>query len=728
MYSDDPPPSFSSAGINIGDQNVQPINTMMAAFHIQSSTGDVSRQLPSYGALGHGQGNSQNELLPDGVIHRGGIGQSQSTGNFDGDKAPSFTALGHGQGHSHNQDGNFNRSVGYDERYSDGVHAPSVENVRDVRRSHPSGGNGDRFISGDEAPSIGDFDKRERSGNGVASSGDGEGASLEALVGFSQQSSSGLRSFLEKQKHIEVVLTKHSEQSKIDYKIRLNASIDRVRFLLRQGLAFRGNYIELLQFLADHNKSIEAVTFKNAPENLKLTSPDIQKDIVNAAAAETTKLIVSDLGDDFFWILVDESHMKGDVIERFLAIEHVPNTTSISLKTAIDNVFSRHGLSISNLRGQGYDGDSNMQGELGGLKTLILNENPSAYYVHCFAHQLQLTLVAVAKKNLKIASLFFLLSNVVNVVGVHASVVTVFENNKLTKLSRHLVLVKSQVVEASIKNLPSSKRVTHIGDHIMELCIAKEGARYCNAMNLVGLCKKQLQNLRDNGWDSLLDHVPLFCEKHDIDVCQMEEMFLLPGRSRRKAPHITNSHYYRVELFYAVIDLQLMELEHHFSETSTELLVSMAILNPKNSFAAFDKNKLIRLARFYPKDFSEMELMILDDQLETYILDMQNSSDFSNLNEIGDLAHKMVETQRDKVFPSVYLLIRLVLTLPVATAIVERTFSAMNVVKNRLRNRMGDQWLNANLVTYIEKDVFAEVANEDIIDMFQKMKTRRVYC
>lgn len=98
----------------------------------------------------------------------------------------------------------------------------------------------------------------------------------------------------------------------------MNASIDCVWFLLRQGLAFRGhdegetsknigNFIELLQFLADHNKIIEVVTFKNVPENLKLTSPDIQKDIVNSAATETTKLIVSDIGDDFFSVLVNES-------------------------------------------------------------------------------------------------------------------------------------------------------------------------------------------------------------------------------------------------------------------------------------------------------------------------------------------------------------------------------------------------------------------------------------
>ena len=37
-----------------------------------------------------------------------------------------------------------------------------------------------------------------------------------------------------------------------------------------------------------------------------------------------------------------------------------------------------------------------MRGKFGGLRTLIQNENPFAYYVHCFAHQLQLQLALVA--------------------------------------------------------------------------------------------------------------------------------------------------------------------------------------------------------------------------------------------------------------------------------------------------------------------------------------------
>ena len=225
---------------------------------------------------------------------------------------------------------------------------------------------------------------------------------------------------------IQHILMKKNNNDRVSYRVRLTASVDCVRFLLRQGLAFRGhdesqdsnnqgNFLELLAFLADHNKEVRDVALKNAPENLKLTSPKIQKDIINACAVETIDVIIKDMGDVVFSILVDESRdasikeqmvimfryvdKKGYVIERFIGIEHVPNTTAISLKMAIDKLFSLHGLSISRLRGQGYDGASNMSGEFNGLKSIILKENESAFFVHCFAHQLQLALIGVAKKH-----------------------------------------------------------------------------------------------------------------------------------------------------------------------------------------------------------------------------------------------------------------------------------------------------------------------------------------
>ena len=90
---------------------------------------------------------------------------------------------------------------------------------------------------------------------------------------------------------------------------------------------------------------------------------------------------------------------NGEPVEQFLGIVHVEDTTSLTLKEAIQSLLIRYQLPLSKIRGQGYHGASNMKGHANGLKKLIMDESPSAYYVHCSTHQLQLTLVAVAKEN-----------------------------------------------------------------------------------------------------------------------------------------------------------------------------------------------------------------------------------------------------------------------------------------------------------------------------------------
>ena len=82
-----------------------------------------------------------------------------------------------------------------------------------------------------------------------------------------------------------------------------------------------------------------------------------------------------------------------------------------------------------------------------------------------------------------------------------------------------------------------------------------------------------------------------------------------------------------------------------------------------------------------------------------------------------------MSTRKHETYHLVYLLVKLVLTLPVATATVERSFSAMKYIKNELRNRMGDQWMNDCLIVYIEKDIACSINNETIMQRFQNMKT-----
>ena len=136
--------------------------------------------------------------------------------------------------------------------------------------------------------------------------------------------------------------------------------------------------------------------------------------------------------------------------------------------------------------------------------------------------------------------------------------------------------------------------------------------------------------------------------------------------------------------------MQLQELNNRFNEVNMELLLCVAYLNPCDSFIAFYKGKLIRLAQFYPAEFSNIEILVLDNQLETYIVDLRSHDGFTNLKGINDLSIKLVKTKKHIFYPLVYLLVKLALILPVSTASVERAFSAMKIVKNHLRNRMRD--------------------------------------
>ena len=61
--------------------------------------------------------------------------------------------------------------------------------------------------------------------------------------------------------------------------------------------------------------------------------------------------------------------------------------------------------------------------------------------------------------------------------------------------------------------------------------------------------------------------------------------------------------------------------------------------------------------------FFETDVLALDNQLQTYIVDMHSNDEFLELKGIGDLARKMVETNMDVIYPLVYLLLKLVLTI-----------------------------------------------------------------
>ncbi|XP_021979383.1 uncharacterized protein LOC110875493 [Helianthus annuus] len=264
----------------------------------------------------------------------------------------------------------------------------------------------------------------------------------------------------------------------------------------------------------------------------------------------------------------------------------------------------------------------------------------------------------------------------------------------------------------------------HLMKHILGItnllsqALQRKDQDIVNAIQMVNATKQQLQTYKLEGFDSLLKDVASFCEKNEIEIVDMEDEYVNP-KYKRKKTNITNRHYYEVENFNTVLDMQLQELDNRFSEVTIELLTCVGSLSPDDNFSAFNVQKILRLAEFYSFDFSYEERESLMIELSNYIIIIRKDGMFANLNGISNLAKRMVETKKHLSYTLVYRLLKLALILPVATTSVERYFSSIKDVKTDLRNRMGDDYMNDCCICYIERDLLANVSVDD---------TSYVYC
>jgi hypothetical protein len=111
--------------------------------------------------------------------------------------------------------------------------------------------------------------------------------------------------------------------------------------------------------------------------------------------------------------------------------------------------------------------------------------------------------------------------------------------------------------------------------------------------------------------------------------------------------------------------------------------------------------------------------------LHHYQFDVPKHSYFQNMSTLSKLCRGLTISGKLKIYNLIDRLIRLVLTLLVSTATTKRAFSAMKLVKTRLRSRMENEFLADNLVIYIEKEIAKDFTTEMIMDEFYSVKDRR---
>ena len=217
------------------------------------------------------------------------------------------------------------------------------------------------------------------------------------------------------------------EKEKFRWKRVLYRILDCILFLAQRSLAFRGNdevwgspsngnvlgLIELLSkeesFLAYH---VNRGKCEGTPTYL---SPQIQNEFICLLSKEIQQTIIAEIKKSKYFTLVvdttpDISHIeqmkvvfryvnfltepsKIEIIERFFSFLPLTFTTGEAIASEITKFLHQNNIELLNCRGQCYDNGANMSGISKGVQTRITEICPSALYIPCQNHTLNLVVV-----------------------------------------------------------------------------------------------------------------------------------------------------------------------------------------------------------------------------------------------------------------------------------------------------------------------------------------------
>ncbi|CAF3062789.1 unnamed protein product [Rotaria socialis] len=215
-------------------------------------------------------------------------------------------------------------------------------------------------------------------------------------------------------------LNRQHEKQASENRLYLQEIIRTILLLARQVLALRGhredeesenkgNLLELLELRSFDNDLI-----KSKLKSLQYTHHSIQNELLCLMHDNILSQIVFQIKSaTYFSIMMDESvdisrHEQVSLViryaddqfhvyERFIGFQRASSTTGEALFKLLVMWLKQLDLDINNIVGQCFDGASAMRGTYKGVSTRLLQIVPTALYVHCNGHILNLCLVDLSQ-------------------------------------------------------------------------------------------------------------------------------------------------------------------------------------------------------------------------------------------------------------------------------------------------------------------------------------------
>ncbi|XP_008190126.1 zinc finger MYM-type protein 1-like [Acyrthosiphon pisum] len=466
-----------------------------------------------------------------------------------------------------------------------------------------------------------------------------------------------------------------------------------------------GNFRALLRFRIESGDSDLSDHLQNSNKNATFISAVTQNDIIQSDETTDTSH-VEQLSISIRFVDFDSKTIREDFI-KFLK---VVDLSGEALGKTISELLEQIGLSLTNLRGQGYDGAANMSGKFKGTQAYISKHQPLATYVHC----LNLVLVKACPVQ-PVRNTIGIDEEVINFIRDSPKILEIFksENKKhcpnlnsgiLIKLcatrwvEHHEAFIRfNQMLPAIISFLEymiesfdgqTLTKVNGLYNSILRFDFLLTLQIIINTMNITLPLSRKLQTPTfDISEAQTLIQSALTVLKNQRNENDFKDIF-------KKSEDLANR--FNIEV----------KISRIANKQRNRLNISSESNTPENAALLYTTD--------LPGTFEELE-----GELKTWKAIWKEKP----VDELPSTAMETIFLPLMNYYPNIKRLLILFATIPVTTCTSERSFSSLKRIKTYLRSTMGENRLNGLALLNIHPEII--IKPEEVVNTYANKHPRR---
>lgn len=455
----------------------------------------------------------------------------------------------------------------------------------------------------------------------------------------------------------------------------------------------------------------------------------------------------------------------GAIKERFFTFIDIYGHTAEYLCKVVLETLDKWGIDIKNCRGQSYDNASNMSGKYSGLQARIKQKSPTAFYVPCSSHSLNLIGNSAADSSTTSTSFF----NIVQLVYNFFSDSTFRWSVLMKHLKPNSTVVKainatrwSARAEAVMSQKNNDKEIKLALAELAFDTDQREGTRneaksilsklneYENVL-LLNLWNKLLQRIQStskslqnsslclntcvtllhslksfvlevrNSFTEIERESSLMMEEKDIvykqNIRRKVKKKIFHDEIRSNETCLNGRQKFITSTYNVICDKLCAEIDKRIESYIQINEMFGLFIDPKNSSEDAINRMIENLITTYKDD-------IHPDLFRDEVLQFLDISKKENLNCPKEM-HDYIKKGLESTFPNVQTILQIYLTLAVSNATGERSFSCLNILKDFLRNTIGQVKMANLAILSIEKEAMEKCNYDEQIDEFSMKKSRK---